>query len=78
MIITNRDLRVKHDYSVDELIENIDNLFPSIILKTQKKLTNEFIKKYILSEDYAQIREDYDITINYLINYYPNYSFNEN
>ena len=36
IIITNRDLRKKNDYSVEDLIENINNLFPSIIIKTQK------------------------------------------
>ena len=75
IIITNRDLYKKNDYAVEDLIENIDNLFPSTIIKTQKKLTDDFIEKYILSEDYAKIREDYDITLNDLINYYPNYGF---
>ena len=73
MTITNEDLCKKNDYLEKDLIDNIDNLFPSIILKTQKKLSDDFIIKYILSEDYAQIREDYDITLNDLVNYYPNF-----
>ena len=52
IIITNRDLYKKNDYAVEDLIENIDNLFPSTIIKTQKKLTDDFIEEYILSEDY--------------------------
>jgi hypothetical protein len=38
---------------------------------------NSFIMKYILSDDYAKIREDYDITINDLVNYYPNFNWND-
>jgi hypothetical protein len=71
--ISNKDLREKDNYSEQDLIDNIDNLFPSIILKTQKKLSDSFIIKYILSDNYAKIREDYDITINDLCNYYPNF-----
>ena len=41
-------MREKDNYSEQDLIDNIDNLFPSIILKTQKKLSDSFIIKYIL------------------------------
>ena len=71
--ISNKELHEKNNYSEQVLINNIDNLFPSIILKTQKNLSDKFIIKYILSEDYAKIREDYDITINDLSNYFPNF-----
>ncbi len=77
MIIKNTDLHKNNYYSVEDLIENIDNLFPSIIIKTQKNLTDEFIIKYILNEKYAKTREDDDITLNDLINYYPNFGFNK-
>jgi len=71
--ITNNDLRNKNNYSDEILINNINYLCPSVILKTQKNISNDFIKKYILSEDYAKIREDYDITLIDLCNYFPNY-----
>ena len=77
MNIDNRNLHYKKDYSVTELIKNIDNLFPSYIIKTQKNLTDEFIEKYILNERYYKIREDHDITGDDILNYYPNFIFND-
>ena len=71
--ISNKNLHEKNNYSEQVLIDNIDKLFPSVILKTQKNLSDDFIIKYILSEDYAKIREDHDITINDLSNYFPNF-----
>jgi hypothetical protein len=74
-VITNMDLCKKNNYGEEDLIYNIDILCPSIILKTQKKLSNNFIKNYILNEKYAKIREDSDITIYDLCNFYPNFTF---
>lgn len=72
--IKNNDLYKYHYFSEQNLIENIEELFPSTILKTQKNISDDFIVKYILSEKYAKIREDREITINELSNYFPNFS----
>lgn len=46
---------------------------PYYVLCFQKDLSNEFIVKYILNKKYAVFREDRDITINKIIEYFPNF-----
>lgn len=56
-----------NQYDEKILIENIKNLTPIDIIKTQKNLSKDFIKKYILAND-----ED-DITMSILNMYQPNF-----
>lgn len=62
-IIQNKDLK-NNQYSIGELVENIDNLDLRTILGTQK-LTADFCAKYILTtNDYASCVEDTYLDIN--------------
>lgn len=54
--ITDKDL-YERQYSMETLIENIDELTMKIILMTQK-LTAEFCVHYVLNEDYMTCVED--------------------
>jgi len=69
--LINSDL-FDNQYREDELIENIDYLFTSTIVKTQKKLSKKFIDEYILNEKYQESRED-DICLDELLRYQPHY-----
>jgi hypothetical protein len=71
--ITNLDL-YSNKYDEDILIDNINHLSPSSILETQNNLSNEFISQYILNKKYFIFREDYEITINDIVNKYPNFT----
>jgi hypothetical protein len=70
--ITNLEL-YSNKFDEDTLINNINYLSPSSILKTQHNLSNEFISKYILNKEYFIFREDYEITINDIVNKYPKF-----
>ena len=72
-IITNNDLN-KNQYTEEELINNIDNLFQCIIVKSQRNLSNNFINNYILNPKYNSISKDEDITMETLNLYQPQYS----
>jgi hypothetical protein len=75
-IITNNDLN-KNQYTEKALIDNIDNLFQCIIVKSQRNLSNHFINNYILNPEYNSISKDADITMKTLNLYQPQYTFNE-
>ena len=74
IIITNNDLN-KNQYTEKELIDNIDNLFQCIIVKSQRNLSNHFINNYILNPEYNSISKDEDITMETLNLYQPQYTF---
>jgi NurA-like 5'-3' nuclease len=74
IIITNDDLN-KTQYTEKELIDNIDNLFQCIIVKSQRNLSNHFINNYILNPKYNSISKDEDITMETLNLYQPQYTF---
>lgn len=63
-----------NQYDEKILIDNINNLTPIVIIKTQKNLSKDFIKNYILAKikDCNNSDED-DITISILQMYQPNY-----
>jgi len=69
MELTDIDLHFNR-YDEKTLIENIDNLTPISIIKTQKNLSNDFIKKYILEN---RKNDDDDITMSILLMYQPNF-----
>lgn len=73
--INNDDLSSKQ-YDESILVYNMKRgtLTPYMIIKYQKKLSNEFIAGYILNEKYAAFNEDYDITINKIILKYPDFA----
>jgi hypothetical protein len=71
IIISNIDLLNKR-YDESILINNIHRLSLETIVRSQKKLSKEFIDNYILSDKYVKFPED-DITINTLYMYQPYY-----
>jgi hypothetical protein len=72
IIIRNIDLFCKF-YSEKVLINNIKNISRYDILRTQPRLSKEFIDNYILTDD----DDDDDITIETLYNYQPYYFVNK-
>jgi len=70
IIIRNIDLFCKF-YSEKVLINNIKNISRYDVLRTQPRLSKEFIDNYILTDD------DDDITIETLYNYQPYYFVNK-
>ncbi len=75
MKINNIDLYF-NKYDENILIENIDNLIPMSIIKTQKNLSKEFIDKYILPNNISTNDED-EITMSILQQMQPKYFENE-
>ena len=76
--ITNLDL-YNNQYNEQILIDNMHKLSPHSIIKTQDNLSNNFIVKYILNKKYAIFREDYNITLQDILIYQPNFAkFNPN
>jgi len=73
--IENKDL-MSNQYDEKTLIFNMElgKLTPNMVLIHQKKLSNEFIFKYILNEKYAVFNKDFDITINKIIGLHPNFA----
>ena len=72
IIIRNIDLFCKF-YSEKVLINNIKNISRYDVLRTQPRLSKEFIDNYILTDD----DDDDDITIETLYNYQPYYFVNK-
>lgn len=70
--ITCDDLE-NNQYPEEVLIYNIDKLFVSAILRTQKNLSIEFIHNFILNEEYQVDRKDKDLTIYDIIKHQPHY-----
>ncbi len=65
--ITNNDL-YKNKYSIDVLIDNIDQLDLTIIIKTQD-ITMEFVNNYLLNEKYQITPEEKTIDLNMILLY---------
>jgi hypothetical protein len=59
--IFDHDLR-NHQYSIEQLEENIDNLTNKTLLYTQK-LTADFCVKYILNDEYTSCVEETYINV---------------
>lgn len=59
----------KYDEKI--LIENINNLTPMTIIKTQENLSKTFINKYVLPRNYPD--DEDEITISILYQMQPNY-----
>jgi hypothetical protein len=72
--ITNLDL-YSNQYDENILIHNMNKLSPHSILITQNNMSNEFISNYILNKKYFIFREDYELTLDDIINYHPNFKF---
>ena len=72
IIIRNIDLFCKF-YSEKVLINNIKHISKYDVLRTQPRLSKEFIDNYILTDD----DDDDDITIETLYNYQPYYFVNK-
>lgn len=72
--ITNLDL-YSNQYDENILIHNMNKLSPHSILITQNNMSNEFILNYILNKKYFIFREDYELTLDDIINYHPNFKF---
>jgi hypothetical protein len=53
----------------------MNKLSPHSILITQNNMSNEFISNYILNKKYFIFREDYELTLDDIINYHPNFKF---
>jgi hypothetical protein len=65
-----------NQYDEKILIDNIDNLTPIDIIKTQRNLSGEFIKKYILESkklNNDNNDDEDDITMSILYMYQPNF-----
>jgi hypothetical protein len=75
IIIRNIDLFCKF-YSEKVLINNIKNISRYDVLRTQPRLSKEFIDNYILTDDDDDDDDD-DITIETLYNYQPYYFVNK-
>lgn len=60
-------------YTEQELINNIDNLYQYIIIRTHKNLSKHFINNYILNSKYNSCSKDEDITMETLYIYQPQY-----
>jgi len=73
--INNEDL-LFNQYDEQTLRINMKQgkITPNMVLRHQKKLSNEFIFEYILNEKYAIFRNDYDITINKVIGLFPDFA----
>ncbi len=73
--IKNIDL-LDNKYDEQTLKYNMEkgNLSPYMVMKHQYNLSNEFIFEYILNEKYAVFREDFDITINKIIGFFPDFA----
>ena len=70
MLITNDDL-YKKQYSINELEENINQLYGKTILCTQI-INAEFCAKYILNENYSDgVEEDYLYSVDYIMRKQP-------
>ena len=66
-IINNIDL-FKNQYNEKVLIDNIENFSLYDIVKTQKKLSKQFIHHYILNTTYNN-----EVTLETIQNYQPHY-----
>jgi len=71
-MIQNLDL-YQNQYSETILINNIRNISVHTICITQKNLSKYFISNYILNKEYHVFQEDYDITLETLKIYQPQY-----
>ena len=63
-----------NQYSEEILIHNINKLFVSTILRTQKNLSIEFIDNFILNEKYQVDRKEKDLTIYDILKHQPHYA----
>jgi hypothetical protein len=71
--ITNLDL-YSNQYDEQILVHNMCKLSPHSILTTQSNLSNNFIWNYVLNKKYHIFREDRDITLQEVLNYYPDFA----
>jgi len=69
------DLR-KNQYPLPVLIENVDYLSASALVRWQH-LDSDFCKKYILNEDNQSVEERYKIDPQYVLKYQPHLSYYE-
>ena len=74
-LIENKDL-LFNQYDEKTLKYNMEKgtLSPYMVLTKQINLSNKFIFEYILNENYAVFIEDFDITINEVIGYFPDFA----
>ena len=71
------DLRKnKNKYSLEELINNVENVSISVLLKWQH-LDADFCKKYILNEAYQSVEEQYKIDIDYVLSRQPHLKYED-
>ena len=62
-----------NQYTEDVLISNITKLSMHSIITTQSKLSYDFINNYILNSKYHIFREDFEITLDVIKIYQPQY-----
>jgi hypothetical protein len=60
-----------NQYSEEELIENINYLYMTTIVQTQKNLSYNFVINYILNDDYQDDEKDSNLTISYVAHCQP-------
>lgn len=65
-------------YTEDILISNIHKLSMHSILTTQSNLSYDFMNNYVLNSKYHTFREDFDITLNEIKIYQPQYFIDYN